>query len=75
MSEIQMAHYSFGGESPDRSRIHETALRDARVATDHHATPAAPARSGLIAKLGLGSRLRLAFAGGPATTEPCNCPA
>ena len=71
-----MAHFAFGGESPDRSRIHETALRDARVATDYHevASPA-PARSGLVARLGLGSRLRVAFAGGPATTEPCSCPA
>ena len=74
MSEIQMAHFSFGGESRDRSRIHETALRDARVATDHHET-AAPVRSGLLDRFGLGTRLRVAFAGGPATTEPCNCPA
>jgi hypothetical protein len=76
MSEIQMAHFAFGGESPDRSRIHETAMRDARVATDHHAAEqASPDRTGLVARLGLGSRLRVAFAGGPATTEPCNCPA
>jgi hypothetical protein len=76
MSEIQMAHFAFGGESPDRSRMHETAMRDARVATDHHeATAAATASNGRIARLGLGSRLRVAFAGGPATTEPCNCPA
>lgn len=79
MSEIQMAHFAFGGESFDRSRIHETALRDARVATDHRegageATPAS-ARAGLVARLGLGSRLRVAFAGGQAMTEPCNCPA
>ena len=76
MSEIQMAHFAFGGESPDRSRIHETSLRDARVATDHHeVAPAAAARRGLAARLGLGSRLRVALAGGPATTEPCSCPA
>ena len=76
MSEIQMAHFSFGGESPDRSRMHETALRDAQIATDHHEVPAAsPARSGLVSRLGLGSRLRVAFAGGAGTTEPCNCPA
>jgi hypothetical protein len=75
MSEVQMAHFSFGGESPDRSRMHETAMRDARVATDRHEVAPAPTRSGLIAKLGLGSRLRLAFAGAQATTEPCNCPA
>ncbi len=75
MSEIQMAHFSFGGESPERSRFHEVALRDARVTTDRHETEAAPARAGLVARLGLGSRLRVAFAGGQATTEPCNCPA
>ncbi len=79
MSEIQMAHFAFGGESFDRSRIHETALLDARVATDHHegaeAAPPATARPGLVARLGLGSRLRVAFAGGSATTEACNCPA
>ena len=79
MSEIQMAHLAFGGESFDRSRIHETALRDARVATDHHEgakeAPPASGRSGLVAKLGLGSRLRVAFAGGTAKPEACNCPA
>ena len=76
MSEIQMAHFSFGGESPDRSRIHEIALREARIATDYHElAPTNPARAGFISRLGLGSRLRVAFSGGPATTEPCNCPA
>jgi hypothetical protein len=76
MSEIQMAHFAFGGDPRDRSRIHETAMRDARIATDHHeAAPASPIRTGFVARLGLGSRLRVALAGGPATTEPCNCPA
>lgn len=76
MSEIQMAHYSFGGEAPDRSRFHEVALRDARIVTDHHeSAPIASRRSGFITRLGIGSRLRVAFAGGPAPTEPCNCPA
>ena len=76
MSEIQMAHFAFGGESPDRSRMHETAMRDARVATDHHQDrQPSPARSGLAARLGLGSRHRFALAGGQAATEPCNCPA
>ena len=69
MSEIQMAHFSFGGEAPERSRFHEMALRDARVATDHHesAQPAS-ARASLAARFGLGGRLRVALAGGPATT-------
>ena len=76
MSEIQMAHFSFGGESPDRSRFHEVALRDARVATDHHqAAPTEARGASLVARFGFGSRLRVALAGGPATTEPCNCPA
>lgn len=76
MSAIQMAHFTFGGESPDRSRMHETAMRDARIATDRYESEQpAPARTGLAARLGLGSRLSVAFAGGPATTEPCNCPA
>jgi hypothetical protein len=75
MSEIQLTHFSFGGESPDRSRIHQIALRDARIAADHHETAAGPVRSGLVARLGLISRVRLAFAGGPRTTEPWNCPA
>ena len=74
MSEIQMAHFSFGGESADRSRFHEVALRDARVATDHREAAPADRRPSLASRLGLGSRFRVAFAG-PATTEPCNCPA
>ena len=76
MSEIQMAHFSFGGESPDRSRFHEVALRDARVATDHRDAEQAPtARYQSAARVGIGSRLRFAFSGGPAATESCNCPA
>ncbi len=76
MSEIQMAHFSFGGESQARNRFHEVAMRDARATTDRHAAaPATAAGSGLFSRLGLGSRLRVALAGGPATTEACNCPA
>lgn len=74
MSEIQMAHFSFSGESADRSRIHDVALRDARVATDHREAAVADRRPKLAARLGLGARLRVAFAG-PVPTEPCNCPA
>ena len=76
MSEIQLAHFAFGGETPERSHFHEVALRDARVTTDRREAPeAAPARASLFAGLRLGGRLRAALAGGPATTEPCNCPA
>jgi hypothetical protein len=71
MSEIQLAHFSFGGESPERSRFHEVALRDARAATDHREIVAEPAPRRSFAM-----RLRLAVAGGTvATTEACNCPA
>jgi len=76
MSEIQMAHFSFGGESPHRSRFHEVAFREARAATDHGDAPQAmPARASRVSRFGFGSRLRVALAGGPAVTEPCSCPA
>ena len=76
MSEIHMTHFSFGGESPGRSRFHEIALHEARIATDHsEAIPATSSRSSIVERLGLGSRLRIAIAGGPAVTKPCNCPA
>jgi hypothetical protein len=73
MTEIHLAHMSWGNDAADdRNRFHETALREARVATEYreveHAAPARPAT--------FVTRLRLAFAGGPAaTTEACNCPA
>ena len=70
MSEAYLTNWTFGGETPGtRSHFHETALREARVATDHrNETPAVRAREGFVA------RLRLAFAGQP-TTDACNCPA
>lgn len=81
MSEIQLVHLSFGGESRDRGRIHETAMRDARFAIEHQerssTAPAstAPARPRLAAILGVGSRLRLAVARSPETAAACSCPA
>ena len=76
MTDIQLAHLSFGGEGRDRNREHQVALREARIATDHRAleAPAAAPRPGIAQRLGIG-RLRLAIAGGPAVTEACNCPA
>lgn len=72
MSEIQMTHLSFRDDvHTGRDRIHETALHDARVATDYR-RPALEAS----ARPSLATRLRLAFAGGPAaTTEACSCAA
>jgi hypothetical protein len=71
MSEIQMAHFSFGGVAPERSNFHGFAVREARGAA-HRQEPTvdrAPRPT-------LASRFRLAFAGSPAsTTEACNCPA
>ena len=70
MSEAYLTNWSFGGETPDtRNHFHDTALREARVASEYHdAKPAIPAREGFL------TRLRLAFAG-PAATDACNCPA
>jgi hypothetical protein len=57
------------GRDPDtRNRFHETALREARVASEYRKVErVAPAQPRFVA------RLRLAFAG-PAATEACNCP-
>ena len=54
-----------------RTQFHETALREAQVATDARGVAAAaPSREPFI------TRLRLAFAGGSSVaTEPCSCPA
>lgn len=70
MSEAYLTNWSFGGETPDsRSHFHETALREARVASEYHQVdPANPAHESFL------TRLRFAFAGQPAT-EACNCPA
>lgn len=70
MSEGYLTNWSFGGETPDtRNHFHETALREARVASDYrHVEPAAPVRERFI------TRLRLALAG-PTAADACNCPA
>ena len=70
MSKAYLTNWSFGGETPDtRNHFHDTALRDARIASDYRQVePAFPARERFL------TRLRLAFAG-PSATEACNCPA
>jgi hypothetical protein len=75
MTDIQLAHLSWGNDAANnRDRFHETALREARVASEYRQAEdavAAPAASARFV-----TRLRLAFAGGSsATTEACNCPA
>jgi len=72
MSEIKLAHLSFGDPMDSRNRFHETALTEARIATEHHEglALAAPAQPNLV------TRLRSAFAGNRAVrTEACSCPA
>jgi hypothetical protein len=71
MSEAYLTNWSFGGETPDtRNHFHETAIREARVATEYRGRqPAAPAETSFL------TRLRHAFAAPSATTEACNCPA
>jgi hypothetical protein len=74
MSEIQLAHFSWG-ESPSQGRIHDVALRDARIATEARGVDTSAPRPSLADRLGL-ARFRLALAGGPAaTTDPCGCAA
>jgi len=70
MSEAYLTNWSFGGETPDtRNHFHDTALREARVASDfRQVEPAKTAHEGFLA------RLRFAFAGQPAA-DACNCPA
>jgi hypothetical protein len=79
MTEIQLTHFSFGGDSMESSRFYEVALREARVATDAHAgESAAPSpHRGIVERLGLRARWRtFAFAGGsPASVEACACTA
>lgn len=76
MNDIQMAHFSWG-ETPDRSRIHEVALRDARITSEARGSVAAGPRPSIVERLGLDlGRIRLALAFGPAAaSEPCACDA
>ena len=71
MFEIHPSNWPFAVDAGDpRNQFHETALREARVATEAHGVAlAAPVPERFV------TRLRLALAGGPAVTEPCNCPA
>ncbi len=70
MSEAYLTNWSFGGETPDtRNHFHDTALREARIATEYRQVESpSPAREGFL------TRLRLAFMK-PSANEACNCPA
>ena len=77
MTDIQLVHFSFGGDSREDSRFYAVALREARVATDAHAEETPAPRRGLLDRLGLALRGRgLALATGGATkTDACACAA
>ena len=69
MSEAYLTNWlSSSGTTETRSHFHDTALREARIATEHHQPEPKPA-----APTPFLSRLRLAFAG--PQTDACNCPA
>jgi hypothetical protein len=74
MFELYLSHTSAGEHSTDpRNQFHETALRDARIASDWHGAAASTAAA---AKPSFASRIRAAFAGSSAaTTDACSCPA
>jgi hypothetical protein len=70
MFDVYPSNWPLVDTSDPRNQFHETALHEAQVATDARgfATPA-PSHDSLV------TRLRLAYAGGPAATEPSSCPA
>jgi hypothetical protein len=71
MSEAYLTNWSFGGESPaSRDHFHDTAIREARVATEYRKLDQAPATDAVSFL----ARLRLALAR-PTAQEACNCPA
>ena len=75
MSEAYLTNWSFGGEIPDtRNCFHETALREAQIATDYHSTESSGDVPALAARASIVARLRNAFAR-PATIEDCGCAA
>ena len=74
MSEIQLAHFTFGGDDLDRSRMHEVAIREAHISADWRETVPSADRPGLLARLGLVRRLR-PDSGVGTVVETCYCPA
>ena len=71
MTEIHLAHLSWGSDAvDDRNRFHETALREARTATEY--------RGQVDNRRACGPRppaSRLRPAGSSSATTDCNCPA
>jgi hypothetical protein len=72
MFEIYPTNWPAAVDADRENHFHETALREARIATDASPVGAEPA----AVHQGFLVRLRLAFAGVAApTTESCTCPA
>lgn len=71
MFEVYPSNWPVAVDANDpRNQFHRTALAEARFVTERReVVPAFPPRTSVVA------RLRVALAGGPATTEPCTCPA
>ena len=68
MSEAYLTSFSFGNDAGDsRNQFHQIALREARIATEHHAT-----REFQPAQPSFATRLRLVFGGRP-TAQPAAC--
>ena len=75
MPEEYRTNWPFGGETPDtRSHFHETALHEARTATDYREGAQREVAQTHRVRDSFLTRLQLAIAG-PAATDACNCPA
>lgn len=71
MFEVYPSNWPVAVDTTDpRNQFHETAMHEARIATDFRQYPVEAVDQPSIV-----TRLRLAIAGGPAAAEPCNCPA
>lgn len=68
MSEAYLTNWLAGHANDERNHFHQVALHEARVASDVHGRPSAPART-----IGLVDRLRAALTG-TAPAERCDCP-
>ena len=74
MSEIHMTHFRSAASPGPQPVPRDRAARGADRDGPQRGHPATSSRSSIVERLG-GPRLRIAIAGGPAVTKPCNCPA
>jgi hypothetical protein len=69
MSEAYFTNWLSSQPADERNHFHAVALHEARIATEHHATPASPRRVGSFIE-----RLRAALPG-TSPAQRCDCPA